>query len=235
MLLRWIPFLFLLPLVACSPQELQTILGGTGELSEREVADGLKEALRIGTERSVDKAAAPDGFWNDPRIRIPFPPEAIAVRNTLMDLGMRGQVEQFEKTMNEAARLASREAVTVFVTAVNGMTIQDAFSILRGGDHAATNFLHARTHESLRGRFQPIVEQATSQVALGQYWQPLANAYNTATIITGQEAVDPDLNGYVTQKALDGLFLLLAEEEQRIREDPVARTTTLLQRVFSRQ
>ncbi len=231
-------FLVLLLLLnGCSPQELQSVLGGAAgsPLSNEEAIAGLKEALRVGAERGVDKAGAENGFWNDARIRIPFPQEAIKVKNTLIDLGMQQQVDKFERTLNNAAELASREAVNVFIQAVNGMTIQDGISILRGGDDAATRFLRDRTSDTLRTRFMPIVERATSRVALAEHWRPLANTYNASTLFTGNEAIDPDLNAYVTERALDGLFLLLAEEEQRIREDPLARTSAILERVFGRK
>ena len=223
---------------ACSPQELQSILNDAGTstaLSNEEVVAGLKEALRTGAERSVAKASATDGFLGDARIRIPFPPEAIKVKNTLTDLGMRQPVEDFERTLNRAAEQAAKEAVPDFVEAITSMTIQDGFNLLRGGENAATNFLRDRTSASLRARFEPVVAQATREVALTSYWQPLASAYNTATLFTGGTAVDPDLNAYVTTKAMDGLFLLLAEEERRIRVDPLARTTELLRKVFAAQ
>lgn len=227
----------LLALPACSPQELQSILnaGAPAALSNDEVIAGLKEALSVGAERSVARAGATDGFWANELIRIPFPPEAIAVRNTLMDLGIKKPVEDFERTLNVAAERAAKEAVPVFVDAITGMSIQDGFTILRGGENAATNFLRDRTSASLRARFTPVVEQATSAVELTRFWQPVASAYNTATFITGGKAVEPDLNAYVTDRAMDGLFTLLAQEENKIRKDPVARTTALLQKVFSAQ
>ncbi len=233
--------LLLLPFVAllsCSPQELQSVLGSiptTNPLSNDEVISGLKEALRVGTERSVASAGATDGFWKDARIKIPFPPEAIKVKNTLMDLGIRQPVEDFEHTLNLAAEQAAKEAVPVFVDAITSMSIQDGFTILRGGENAATNFLREKTSAALRTRFTPVVEKATAQVALTTYWKPVANAYNTATLLTGGKAVEPDLNAYVTTKAMDGLFLLLAQEEKKIRVDPIARTTDLLRRVFAQQ
>ena len=230
--------LVLVLFTACSPQELQSILNGAGTstaLSNEEVVAGLKEALRTGAERSVAKASATDGFLGNVRIRIPFPPEAIKVKNTLTDLGMRQPVEDFERTLNRAAEQAAKEAVPVFVEAITSMTIQDGFNLLRGGENAATNFLRERTSASLRARFEPVVAQATREVALTSYWQPLASAYNTATLFTGGTAVDPDLNAYVTTKAMDGLFLLLAEEERKIRVDPLARSTELLRKVFAAQ
>ncbi|MBX2979147.1 MAG: DUF4197 domain-containing protein [Flavobacteriales bacterium] len=222
---------------ASSPQELQSILGAgaPAALSNEEVISGLKEALRVSTERSVDKAGATNGFWNNNLIRIPFPQEAIAVKNTLTDLGINKPVEDFERTLNQAAELASKEAVPVFVDAITSMTIQDGFTLLRGGENAATNYLREKTSATLRTRFTPVVEKATSQVALTSYWQPLASAYNTATLLTGGKAVQPDLNAYVTDRAIDGLFTLLAQEEKTIRQDPVARTTALLQKVFAAQ
>ncbi len=235
LLLPALSLALLLP--ACTPQELQTILGAGGNtgLSNDEVVSGLKEALKVGAERSVSTAGADEGFWSDGRIRIPFPQDAIAVRNTLLDLGFNKPVEDFERTLNQAAELAAREAVPVFTEAITGMSIGDGFRILQGGDNAATTFLRERTSASLMTRFTPVVEQATSQVELTKHWRSLATAYNTASLFTGAKAVEPDLNAYVAQRAMDGLFLLLAQEEKRIREDPLARTTALLQKVFAAQ
>lgn len=225
-------------LLSCSPQDMQNVLNSfpsTTPLSNDEVVSGLKEALRLGAERSVEKASVAEGFWNDARIRIPFPQEAINVKNTLMDLGIKKPVEDFERTLNKAAEQAAKEAVPVFVDAITTMSIQDGFNLLRGGENAATSFLREKTSDALRAKFAPVVANATRQVALTSYWTPVANAYNTASILTGGKVVDPDLNAYVTAKAMDGLFLLLAEEEKRIRQDPAARATALLQKVFSQQ
>lgn len=225
-------------LLSCSPQDMQNVLNSfpsSAPLSNDEVVSGLKEALRLGAERSVEKASVVEGFWNDARIRIPFPQEAIKVKNTLVDLGIKKPVEDFERTLNKAAEQAAKEAVPVFVDAITSMSIQDGFNLLRGGENAATEFLREKTSETLRAKFAPVVASATQQVALTSYWTPVANAYNTASILTGGKAVDPDLNAYVTTKAMDGLFLLLAEEEKRIRQDPAARATALLQRVFAQQ
>lgn len=209
--------------------------GGTPGLTNDDVIAGLKEALVKGAEYSVDVASATDGFWKSSRLQIPFPEEAIKVKNTLNDIGLNSQVEKFELTMNRAAETAAKEAVPVFVNAIKGMTVADGFTILRGGDHAATNFLKDKTTAELTGKFRPIVEKATQQVALTSYWTPLTSAYNKATLFTGGEAVNPDLDAYVTQKAIDGLFILVADEEQKIRQDPLARTSDLLKRVFAAQ
>ena len=230
--------LVLIMLLGCSPQDMQNVLNSLPDstaLSNEEVVSGLKEALRLGTERSVQKASVVDGFWNDVRIRIPFPPEAIKVKNTLLDLGIKKPVDDLEHTLNKAAEEAAKEAVPVFVDAIMNMSIQDGLNLLRGGENAATNFLREKTSTALRTKFTPVVEKATQQVALTSYWSPVANTYNTATLLTGGQAVDPDLNAYVTTKAIDGLFILLADEEKKIRQDPAARATALLQKVFAQQ
>jgi hypothetical protein len=209
--------------------------GGSGELRNEEVIAGLKEALEKGAERSVEQASKIDGFWGNDRLRIPFPPEADRMKTTLERIGMEKQVNEFELTMNRAAEEATKEAVAVFVTAIKGMSVGDGFAILRGGENAATKYLQEKTMGDLTTRFLPIVEKATSQVALTSYWTPLASAYNKTGALTGARAVDPDLDAYVTQKAIDGLFILVADEEARIRKDPMARTSDLLQRVFGSQ
>lgn len=209
--------------------------GGAAPLSNGEVVSGLKEALRVGTERSVSLASAVNGFNGNTLIRVPFPEDAIKVRNTLMDLGLKKPVEDFELTLNRAAEAAAKEAVPVFVEAITSMSIADGFAILRGGENAATNYLKEKTTAALLAKFRPVVEKATRQVALTQYWKPVADAYNTATLLTGGKAVEPDLDAYVTRKAADGLFVLLANEEKKIRQDPLARTTDLLRRVFGAQ
>lgn len=232
----------LLPLLvlfaACTTQDLARVLetagqaGGPAPLNNTEVIAGLKEALRMGTDRSVSLATVSGGFWKDARIRIPFPAEAVKVKNTLVDIGLTKPVEDFERTLNKAAEEAAKEAAPVFVDAITSMTISDGFAILNGGEQAATNYLKQKTSAALLAKFKPVVARATEKVALTSYWKPLVNAYNTAGLFTGTTAVDPDLDAYVTQKAADGLFLLLAEEEKKIRQDPLARTTELLRRVF---
>jgi Protein of unknown function (DUF4197) len=176
-----------------------------------------------------------DGFWANTAIRIPFPPEAQKVRNTVYDLGLRKPVEDFELALNRAAEEAAKEAAPILVRAIMEMTLADAFSILNGGDTAATNYLRKATSAQLTNAFLPTVQRATKRVKLTSYWQPLASAYNTTTLLTGAKAVSPDLDAYVTGRALSGLFVLVRQEEMRIRKDPMARTTDLLRRVFAVQ
>ena len=213
------------------------LTGGTGEagpipLSNEEVVAGLREALEVGTNNSSSKASALDGFWKNDLLRIPFPAEAQKVKDKALDLGLDAQVEKFELTMNRAAEEASKEAKPIFVDAIKGMTIGDGFAILKGEDNAATNYLIDKTSASLRGKFEPIVQSAIDKVELTKYWNPIINKYNTVVSLTGGEKLNPDLNDYITGKAMDGLFLLIAEEEKKIRKDPLARVSDLLERVF---
>lgn len=217
------------------PGSLKEAVGkvaGGGSLTNDEVIAGLKEALVKGADQSVLKGSALDGFWKNDLIRIPFPPEAEKMKSTLNNIGMSKQVEEFELTMNRAAEDAAKEALPILREAVTGMSVGDGFAILKGGDNAATNYLTEKTSASLREKFTPIVANSTQKVALTNYWTPLASSYNKAGRLTGAKAVDPDLDAYVTQKAIDGLFLLIAQEEKKIRQDPMARTSDLLKKVF---
>ena len=230
--------LLLATLASCAqfPKTLPTVLGkGTsrpGGLSNEDVIAGLKEALGKGAEQSVLRGSALDGFWKNDLLRIPFPPEAEKMKNTLTSIGMSKQVADFELTMNRAAEEAAKEALPILRDAVMGMSLGDGFAILKGGDKAATNYLRDKTTAALTASFKPIVSRANQKVALTSYWTPLATGYNKASLFTGAKAVDPDLDAYVTQKAIDGLFVLIGEEEARIRKDPLARTSDLLRRVF---
>jgi len=229
--------LIVLPAHAQIPGSLKGIAdkvktSGTGSLSNEEVISGLKEALGKGAESSVLKGSALDGFWKNELIRIAFPPEAEKMKTTLVKIGMTKQVEEFEMTMNRAAEDAAKEALPILRDAVTGMSVGDGFAILKGGDRAATDYLTKQTSESLRAKFAPIVSNSTKKVALTSYWTPLVTSYNKAGAFTGAKAVDPDLDAYITQKAIDGLFTLIAQEEAKIRQDPMARTSDLLKKVF---
>lgn len=233
--------ILILPIsIACSEQSIRqtletvnrTLEGDSSSLTSSEVASGLREALVIGTGNAVDFSGVVDGFYKNPELFIPFPPEAQKVKEVAMDLGLGNRVREFEETLNRAAETAVVKAKPIFVDAIMDMTIQDAFGILNGGDQAATDYLRSRTAARLQEAFRPEVEEAIKQVELTKYWSPLASAYNTSTRFTGGEPVDPDLTGYVTARATDGLFLLIGKEEEKIREDPAARVTELLKKVF---
>lgn len=212
--------------------QVNNAVGGNNSgssLSNDEVIRGLKEALNVGTNNATGKASKADGFYKNAIIRIPFPPEARAVESTAKQLGMTKQVNDFVKTMNRAAEEASKEAAPIFVDAVRTMTINDGLTILRGGDGAATNYLKGRTQSQLTTKFSPVVKRAINKVQLTKYWKPIVTKYNK---IPGVRKQNPDLDKYVTEKALEGLFKLIADEENKIRKDPAARVSDILRRVF---
>jgi len=203
----------------------------TGEkpLSNEEVISGLKDALTIGTNNSTAIASKADGYYKNPALFIPFPPEAQKVKDYAAKAGMSEQVNKFEETLNRAAEEAAKDAAPVFVAAVKGMTVGDGFAILKGADNAATSYLKDKTTIELTQKFTPIVQAAIDKVQLTKYWNPLVTNYNKIPLIQKQ---NPDLTAYVTGKAMEGLFKLIADEELKIRKDPVARVTDILKKVF---
>jgi len=206
--------------------------GGVAALSNEDVIKGLKEALTIGTNNSSASASKTDGFWKNPSLKIPFPPDAQKVKDKVLQYGFEGQIEKFEMTLNRAAEEASKEAAPIFVNAITSMSIGDGFAILKGDSNAATMYLREKTTAQLVEKFTPKVSAAIDKVELTKYWEPIINKYNLVTSLTGGNVVEPDLNKYVTDRAMDGLFLLLAKEEGKIRDNPAARVTDLLQKVF---
>lgn len=202
---------------------------GQKKLTNAEVIKGLKEALTVGTNNSTALASKVDGFYGNSKIRIPFPEEAIKVKNTLSDLGMQSQVKKFEETINRAAEEAAKQAAPIFMEAIKGMSIGDGFKILKGADNAATKYLQDKTSAQLKEKFKPVVKNAISKVEVTKYWNPLMTKYNKIPTV---QKVNPDLDEYITLKAMQGLFTLIADEELKIRKDPVARVTDLLKKVF---
>lgn len=202
-------------------------------LTNEDVISGLKEALTVGIKNGAGLASATDGFFKNPAIKLPFPPDAQKVKDKAIDLGLQNKVDQFELTLNRAAEEASKEAAPIFVNAIKDMTIGDGFAILKGTDNAATNYLRDKTTSNLKTAFSPKVKTAIETVSLTKYWEPLTKAYNTSNLLTGKEDINTDLNAYVTDKAITGLFQLVEGEEKKIRKDPVARVSDILQKVFS--
>lgn len=201
-------------------------------LSNEEVVKGLKEALSVGITNSVNLTSVTDGFLKNSDIRLPFPPDAIKVREKAIEWGLDGQVEKFETTLNRAAEEAAKEALPIFKNAITGMSLQDGFTVLNGGKGAATKFLKDNTTNELIAAFAPKVKTAIEKVKLTEYWNPIVTKYNTAAPLLGTNKVNPDLNEYVTQLAIDGLFKMVEKEENKIRDNASARVSDLLQRVF---
>lgn len=202
----------------------------SGELSLAEIDAGLRQALEIGTNRVASQIGVTDGYWNDPQIKIPLPGRLGQVQNELGKLGLAGPLDDLQLRMNRAAEDAVPAGKKIVIDAVQSITIEDALGILRGGDSAATDFLRGRTEASLRQTFTPFVENALES----------SGAYQALDSVTSSQpllavaATDykSDLTTFAVQYGLDGLFTYLAVEEQKIRDNPVARTTELLRRVF---
>ncbi len=206
--------------------------GNSSGLTNDEIIAGLKEALSVGARNGAGLASKADGFYKNTLIFIPFPPEAIKVKNAAEKVGMSAKVDEFVMTMNRAAEEAAKEAAEVFIAAVKGMSVSDGMKILKGADNAATEYLKSTTSSELKQKFTPIVKAATQKVQVTKYWEPLINNYNKASLLTGGEKINPDLDAYITDKAIEGLFKLIAQEEAKIRKDPVARVSEILKKVF---
>jgi len=205
------------------------LLGSTQPSGESRIVAGLKQALEIGTERAVGRTSKPNGFLGDPAIRIGLPGSLETMASGLRAVGLGARVDELEVAMNRAAEEASGEATEVFWQGIRQMTFSDARSILGGGETAATEYFERTTRQPLLERFEPIVAARVRSVGLGRSYSDLVDRYAALPF-----ASKPDLNleRYVTNEALDGLFLVLGEEERRIRSDPAARSTALLKEVF---
>lgn len=215
-------------------KDVSKTLSGSGDqsLTSEQVAEGLKEALTKGISTGSDMASQLDGYFKNPKIKIPFPPDVKKVEDKLRQMGMGAQVDKFVLTLNRGAEDAAKEAKPIFVTAIKSMTIQDAWSILKGNETAATDYLKRVTSAQLREKFKPVIKNSLDKVSATKYYSELVTTYNKIPLV---QKVNPDLNEYATTKAMDGLFLLISDEEKKIRKDPVARTTELLKKVFGAQ
>jgi hypothetical protein len=204
----------------------------TNPLSNDEVIKGLKEALTVGIKNGATKASATDGFLKNSSIRLPFPQDAQKVKDKALKLGLDKKVEEFETTLNRAAEEATKKAAPIFIDAIKNMSISDGFTILKGSDNAATTYLKDKTTSKLVSAFSPVVGEAIDKVSLTKYWEPLTKAYNSGSFLTGAEEINTDLEAYITERAIKGLFSLIENEEQKIRKDPIARVSDILQKVF---
>jgi len=210
--------------------DLERLLMSGPPLDERTVTQGLEQALRIGAERTTSTLSAPGGFSENPRLRLRLPGELGRVAEALRAVGLGGRVDALEASMNDAAERAAGAALPVFASAIASMSIADAFAILNGPEDAATRYFEEETSGTLRARFSPIVNEAMREVGLYEIYSGLVARYEAIPFAAKPPALD--LDAYVTDRTLSALFAKLAEEEARIREDPAARTTSLLRRVF---
>ena len=214
-------------------QQVASQYPGVGQtLGNADIAMGLKEALNNGVTKQVTKLTVTDGFYKNAAVKILLPPELKKVDKTLRDLGLSSLADEGLKVLNRAAEDAVKEAVPVFVTAIKSMTITDAKNILMGNDNAATEYLQRTTSTQLYGKFNPIVKKSLSKVGADKTWNTILTKYNTLPLVA---KVNPDLNDYVTDEALKGVFTMVAVEEKDIRTNIAARTSDLLKRVFAMQ
>jgi hypothetical protein len=200
------------------------------QLTDQEVVDGLKEALRIGSENAVDTLMAPDGYFGDAAVKILFPDDAATVETTLRALpGGNTLCDQLILKLNRTAEDAADAAAPIFVNAIQNMTIEDGLAILHGSDDAATQYLQNQTRSQLYTEFKPEIEASLASVGANSAWTTVMDTYNAIPFHTPANA---DLPDYTTNKALDGVFNKLAGEELKIRKDVNARVTDLLKKVF---
>jgi len=201
-------------------------------LSSDDIANGLKEALRVGAEKGCASLAKPDGFFKNAALKILMPPEAAKVESTLRSIGLNQLADDFILSMNRAAEDASATAAPIFVNAIKQMTITDGINILRGDETAATTYLRSKTTDNLKSTFNPIVKTSLDKVNATRYWEKAISAYNA--IPFSNKKINPDLSAYVTEKAMEGIYSEIAKQEKDIRANPMARTTELLKRVFEK-
>lgn len=201
-------------------------------LSSDDIANGLKEALRIGAEKGCTNLAKPDGFFKNAALKILMPPEAAKVESTLRSVGLNQLADDFILSMNRAAEDACVTAAPIFVNAIKQMTITDGLNILRGDESAATTYLRSKTTAELKSSFNPIIKTSLYKVNATKYWEKAITAYNA--IPFSNKKINPDLSAYVTEKAMEGIYSEIAKQEKDIRANPTARTSELLKRVFEK-
>lgn len=217
---------------ACTTQQIadsMRILTEDSPLTTSEIDSGLRQALIKGVSVGADEVSKAGGYLNNAQIKIPFPPEMVKVENTLRDLGMGSLVDQFITTLNQGAEEAAKEAKPIFINSIHQMTIQDAMSILKGKDDEATQYLVRTTTGALSQKFMPVIKSALDKTEATKYYSEIISKYNSIPFI---QKVNPNLDEYATQLAIDGLFVMIAKEEKNIRQNPAARTSDILKRVF---
>lgn len=203
----------------------------TGNVSDSDISLGLREALGNGVKAAIKTLGKTDGFLANPRVKIPLPKNLQKVEKALRVAGQGKAVDEFVVSMNRAAEKAVPVAVDVFVDAIKQMTFEDVRQILFSKEQdSATQFFRRTSEEKLREKFRPLVEDATTQVGVTQKYKTMIGKYGFAARFLGADA--SDIDGYITQKALDGLFMYIADEEMKIRKDPIKRTTSILKKVF---
>ena len=234
-----LPLLLVSAVVGSGCEAAKNILQQTGSVlvghdsyvpTSGEAGNGLKQALEIGIAAGSNRLAERDGYFGNTLVKVLFPPEAQKVEETMRNLGLGFMVDKAIESFNRGAEKAAKEAAPIFVRAIKSMTISDAMGILLGNQDAATSYLKSSTLQQLNTQFTPIIDRSLNEVNATKYWEDVIVRYNKIPFV---KKVNPDLTAYVTEKALDGLFLMVAKEELKIRENVSSRSTELLQKVFA--
>ena len=215
--------------------DLQSIMNSTqqgGALTSVDISNGLKQALELGIVQGVDLLSQKDGYYGNSLTKILFPEPLQKVDKTLRSIGLGSLADEGVKLLNRAAEDAVTEAKPIFINAVKNLSFSDATAILTGGKNAATDYLKKTTTQSLIQAFSPKIQASLGKVGADQVWSSIIDKYNAVPLVT---KVNPDLTSYVTEKAIDGLFLQIAQKEEDIRTNIGSRTTPLLQKVFAKQ
>ena len=200
-----------------------------GDVTNQDAVAGLKSALDSSTVKAVEKLAVQGGFWNNAKVKIPLPGYLEDARGLMNTMGMKKQADELHQAINRAAETAVGDAKPVFVNAIKSRSVQDAKGIISGGQDSGTQFFKSKTTDTLRTKFLPVVKKATEKVGLAQKYNDLAGKGAKLGIIKGDQA---SVETFVTQKALDGLFLMMADEEKAIRADPIGKGTDIVKKVF---
>jgi hypothetical protein len=199
-------------------------------IGSNEIVAALREALNIGAKNASSKLSATNGYFGNALVKILLPPEAKKVESALRQIGMGSMVDKTILSMNRAAEDAAVKAAPIFINAITTMSIQDGVNIVRGGNGTATNYLKGKTTTELTNAFRPVIEASLSKLNVTSLWKQTFSTYNS--LPTTFNKVNPDLTAYVTERALSGLFVTIADEENKIRANPTARTSDLLKKVF---
>lgn len=202
--------------------------GSTGSLTTDEIVAGLKEALSQGTSKTTNQLSVANGFFKDAAIKILMPDNVKKVEQKMRLLGMGKLVDQAVESMNHAAEDASKSAAPIFLNSIKKMKVQDAVDILKGTDTSATYYLKKTTSPELTAAFKPVIETSLKKVNATKYWTDVFTLYNKITTTP----VNTDINSYVTERAMNGIFYYIGEEEKKIRTNPAARVTDILKKVF---
>lgn len=203
-----------------------------GSLTNDEIVMGLKEALQVGISNGASQASALDGYFKNNLIKLAFPPDVQRVETKLRQIGLGNEVDKFILSLNRAAEDAAKKSKPIFVKAITSMSIQDALGILKGDSTAATKYLQRTTNQELYNQFFPVIDSTLKLNNTTKYYSDLVNTYNKLPLV---QKVNPDLKQYATQKAIDGLFVLISQEERKIRKDPMARVNDILKKVFGQK